>query len=289
MSDSKNNSSQLLVVALVLAVIAGLAYFSLSEKTTEEAGTEQAATTEQPAASTAPSTEQPAEPQPVVLETKTLKLPAAAAPTIPVAEASKDPAVEAMMGVRKLGSDDAPIKVVEYSSLTCGHCSAFHKNDLPKIKADFIDTGKVQFIFKEFPLNPPAVDASKLLRCMPEDKFVTFMSLLFDEQEKWAYTADYITPLKQNAKLAGLSDEQVESCLGNKELQARLIGDMKAATDKFQIQSTPTFIINDGVKTIVGHQPIEFVEGVFNDILSGKIPATKAAADEGTKKEEVKE
>ncbi len=277
MSDS-NNNSKLLVIAVLLAIVAGLAYYMLSEKsetgeTPAPSATEQTETT--PTTDTGAASTEGEEKPPIVVETKTLNLPAAAAPTIPSAEVSKDPAIEAMMAVRKLGSDTAPIKVVEYSSLTCGHCSAFHKNDFPKIKSEYIDTGKVQFIFKEFPLNKPAIDASKLLRCMPEDKFVAFQSLLFEDQEKWAYAPDYLPALKQNAKLAGLSEEQVTACLNNKALEARIIGDMQAGSEAYKIQSTPTFIINDGKKTIVGHQPITFFEETFNGLLG--VPASTSA------------
>ena len=288
MSDS-NNNSKLLIIMLLLALVAGAAYYVLSGKTEQAETTatttseDQSATTPTDGADATNETTATEEKPPVVVQTKTLNLPAAA-PTIPSSEVSKDPAVEAMMAVRKLGSDDAPIKVVEYSSLTCGHCSAFHKNDFPKIKTEYIDTGKVQFIFKEFPLNQPAIDASKLLRCMPEDKFVAFQSLLFEDQEKWAYAPDYLSPLKQNAKLAGLSDDQVKSCLDNKALEARIIGDMKAASDAYKIQSTPTFIVNDGVKTIVGHQPVTFFEETFNGLL-GTAPTSEPAKTEEPKKE----
>ena len=285
MKDSSNGSSKLIVLVLLLAVLAAAAYFFLSPKSEDATTPAPVVATEQTAPTTADTTAAtPTEPAaPLVVETKTLNLPAAAAPTIPASEKSSDPAVEAMMGVRKLGSDEAPIKVVEYSSLTCGHCSSFHKDDFPVIKSKYIDTGKVQFIFKEFPLNKPALDASKVLRCMPEDKFIAFQGLLFSEQDKWAYQSDYLSPLKQNAKLAGLSDETIESCLGNKDLENRIIGDMKAGTEKFKIQSTPTFIINDGTRTIVGHQPITVFEESFNSILGSlvpvAVPAPEAAPD----------
>jgi len=279
MSSTSNNSSKIIGLVLLLAALAGIAYYFLAGKS--ENATETPATAEQTTPSTEPQTEaalpvteETSEPKQMVIETKTLNVPAAATPSIPVSAVSTDPAVEEMMGLRKMGLDSAPIKVVEYSSLTCGHCSSFHKNDLEKIKTDYIDTGKVQFIFKEFPLNKPAVDASKLLRCMPEDKFLPFMSLLFNEQEKWAYQPDYLGPLKQNAKLAGLSEKQIDDCLANKALEDRIVGDMKAASDKYKIQSTPTFIVNDGIKTIVGHQQIGLFEETFKDILNGSAPVT---------------
>lgn len=275
MKDSSNGSAKLIALVLLLAVLAGVAYFFLSPKSDEGTTPAPVATEEAaPATPDTAATTTPTEPAaPIVVETKTLNLPAAAEPTIPVSEKSSDPAVEAMMGVRKLGSDAAPIKVVEYSSLTCGHCAAFHKDDFPVIKQKYIDTGKVQFIFKEFPLNKPALDASKVLRCMPEDKFVAFQGLLFTEQEKWAYQADPIPALKQNAKLAGLSDKQIDDCLGNKALEDRIVGDMKAGTEKFKIESTPTFIINNGAKTIVGHQAMSVFQATFDGILGGATPA----------------
>lgn len=275
MSD-KNNNSKLPLIIMIIAVLAGFAYVQLSKnktsETTEPTTTEQTATAEQ---ATQPASAE--EQKPVVVPTKVLPMPPGQEPTIPTAAPSNDPAVEAMMGTRKLGSDNAPIKVVEYSSLTCGHCASFHNTDFDKLKAEYIDTGKVQFIFKEFPLNKPAVDASMLARCMPQERYDSFTSLLFHEQEKWAYQQDYLNPLKQNAKLAGLSDEQIEKCLGNQELQSRIIGDMKAATDKFKIQSTPTFVVNDGAKMIVGHQPITFFEETFNSILGADAPVAQAA------------
>lgn len=273
--SSSNGNAKLIILAFVLAIVAGGAYLFLGKS---ETGTEPTAATEQAAEQTAPTTTPAEEPKPVVVETKTLNVPAAAEPSIPSSEKSADPEVEAMMAPRKLGSDTAPIKVVEYSSLTCGHCSSFHKEDFDKIKTAYIDTGKVQFIFKEFPLNKPALDASKILRCMPEDKFVPFQSLLFAEQDKWAYAPDYLPPLKQNAKLAGLSEESIDKCLGNTELENRIIGDMKAGTDKYKIQSTPTFIINDGARTIVGHQPMSVFEETFKVILEDAAPATPAEA-----------
>jgi protein-disulfide isomerase len=285
MKDQSNGSTKLIALVLLLAVLAGAAYYFLSPKSDQTAIPNTPVATEQTAPTTTPDTAAttPTEPAaPVVVETKTLNLPAAAAPTIPASEKSSDPAVEAMMGVRKLGSDSAPIKVVEYSSLTCGHCAAFHKDNFPVIKTKYIDTGKVQFIFKEFPLNKPALDASKVLRCMPEDKFVAFQGLLFSEQEKWAYQPDYLSPLKQNAKLAGLSEEKIESCLNNKDLENRIIGDMKAGTAKFKIESTPTFIINDGAKTIVGHQAMSVFQETFDGILGGTAPAAVTPAAPAT-------
>lgn len=286
-NTSDNGSSKLIVLVLLFAVIAAGVYLFVYLPQTQKSGPpvdtvsaepvkeEPVRTTElkdEQTSSQEPSESAPTSPS-LVVETKTLNLSPAEA-VIPGSEKSSDPAIELMMAPRKLGADSAPIKVVEYSSLTCGHCSEFHKNDFEKIKADYIDTGKVQFIFKEFPLNKPALDASKILRCMPEDKFITFQALLFAEQEKWAYQKDYLLPLKQNAKLAGLSEEKIESCLQNQDLENRILGDMKAGSEKYKIRSTPTFVLNDGLKIIVGHQAMSVFQDSFNGILTETGPSS---------------
>lgn len=267
-------------VALLVAAYAGFVAFSPKTATTPPTPTESI----DPTASTMPDAMAPvAPPAPEVVPTpetlaqnarlvptKSLTGPAPE-PSIPVA-VSPDPKVEEMMAAQKIGNDTAPIKVVEYSSLTCGHCASFHQTDFPRIKADYIDTGKVQFIFKEFPLNKPAMDASKLLRCLPRERYLNFMALLFAEQPKWAFTEDHLTPLKQNAKLAGLSDKDVTDCLNNKALEDRLVGDMQKGGEKYKIQSTPSFIVNDGLRTLIGHQPYGFFKETFDTLLNGSAP-----------------
>ena len=286
MSQDKKNSTGLIVVALVLmALAAGGFYYSKFMKQGDMTGTAPTEQTEnQPAAvADEPIVTGEIPPQPetpkneIVVETKKLDIPGetAAAPAAEAevaAPATANPTVDAMMGKRSIGSPDAPIKVVEYSSLTCGHCAHFHKESFAEFKAKFVDTGKVEMIFKEYPLNPPALDASQILRCMPADKFVSFMSLLFEQQEAWAYKPEYKDALRQNAKLAGMSDEQFDACLANTDLKNRIVADMKAASDKFKIQSTPSFVVNDGKKVVMGNQPMSFFESTFAEV-SGDAPA----------------
>lgn len=296
MSENKG-SSKIIVVALVVAVLAAALYFFMKnmedfspapetnpviETVMEKAEPAQEAppSVEGTAESTQDATtvntissEAPDADKPVVVNTKKLPI-----PDITYPKAATDPAnadIDAMMGDRVLGSNDAPIKVVEYSSLTCSHCATFHNGDLIKIKENYIDTGKVQFIFKEYPLNQPAVVASAVLRCMPEDQFVPFMGLLFEQQQNWAYGADYRDKLVQYAKLAGLGEEKVQDCMNNLDLQKRIVGDMKAAGEEYKIASTPTFVVNNGAKIIVGHQPYEFFQATFDAIASGKEPPSE--------------
>ncbi|HOO50085.1 MAG TPA: DsbA family protein [Alphaproteobacteria bacterium] len=289
----ENKGSSKIVIVLAIAVIAAAVYFFMNEMkdfppspdanpsvvdlknqalqaeaeetAEEEATSDQNTLVEQVDVITNDAPESSA---PVVVETKTLPIPDV---NYPVAvDTTDDPAIAAMMGDRVLGSDDAPIKVVEYSSLTCGHCAAFHTVDLEKIKEAYIDTGKVQFIFKEYPLNQPAVIGSAVLRCMPEDRFVPFMSLLFEKQQDWAYSGDYQDKLIQYAKLAGMSEDEISACIQNTDLQKRIIADMKLAGEAYQIASTPTFIVNGGEKVIVGHQPYEFFVSTFDTLLGGE-------------------
>lgn len=168
---------------------------------------------------------------------------------------------------RAVGEANAPVTIIEYSSLTCSHCASFHTNTYDQLKENYIDTGKVRMIFREFPLNKPALDASQILRCMPEDKYFSFQDLLFETQEQWAFGDDYLGALKQNAKLAGMSEDEFNNCLDNEDLQKALTAQVQAASQKWEISSTPTFIINDGKEKLVGAQPYEMFETKLNSLL----------------------
>lgn len=285
MSQDKKNSTGLIVVALVLLALgAGAVYYSqVMKKDGVPSATEETTANTPAAVPDEPIVTGEIPPQPetprndIVVETKTLDIPGSeTAPAEAVATTTSNPTVDAMMGKRSIGSPDAPIKVVEYSSLTCGHCAMFHKSSYEEFKTRFVDTGRVELIFKEYPLNPPALDASQILRCMPEDKFVSFMSLLFDQQDAWAFKPDYKDALRQNAKLAGMSDEQFDACLANTDLKNRIVADMKAASDKFKIQSTPSFVVNDGQKVVMGNQPMTFFEATFLEVGGAAAPAAPA-------------
>ena len=102
-------------------------------------------------------------------------------------------------GALVIGSLDAPVTIVEYSSLSCPHCASFHKDTLPTLKKDYIDQGQVKFVFHDFPLNKPALAGSLLLKCIPIAERYDFMELLFEQQASWAFEGDYQTKLKQYA------------------------------------------------------------------------------------------
>ena len=262
--NTKKTSPISIIAIVAIALLIGVGAYMFTKKNMETAPVETTQTEE---------TKQPAEENaPIVTGTTEMNIPAQETPS------GADPKLAAMMAPRTLGVATAPIKVIEYSSLTCSHCGAFHRETFSKFKSEFIDTGKVQMTFKEFPLNQPAMDASQILRCMPEDKFVSFMSVLFEEQDKWAFDANYKDILRQNAKLAGMSDETFDACLANDALKQAILTDMKAAGDTYKVQSTPSFVLNNGAKVVVGNLPIEEFEKAFAEVSSTKTPAPAAPA-----------
>jgi protein-disulfide isomerase len=163
----------------------------------------------------------------------------AAAQTIPMADLMVPPG----LGDRSLGKDDAPVTVVEYASMTCPHCAHFHETTYPELKKRYIDTGKVRFIFREFPLDPLAAGASMLARCADKEKFFPLIETLFQMQRTWAVEKP-IPALMAIAKQAGFSEQSFNACLSDQKMLEALQAEQKRATDKFKVNSTPTLFIN---------------------------------------------
>lgn len=160
------------------------------------------------------------------------------------------------LGERTLGNPDAPVRIEEFSSLTCPHCAHFHRDTLPALKEKFIDSGKVFFVFTDFPLNGPALDAAIIARCLPPERYFTFIAFLYESQDSWAFAGDYKAILRQNAKLAGMTDERFDSCLADTALKEGVVARMQEKATKHQIKSTPSFVVNDRDVT-TGALPIE--------------------------------
>lgn len=159
---------------------------------------------------------------------------------------------------RVLGDPNAPITILEYSSLTCPHCASFHANTLPQLKKDYIDTGKAKLVFRDFPFDRAALQASMLARCSNPERYFGFLDVLFKSQNKWAGASDPAQALAQTGKLAGVGDQQFKECLANEALANKLIERRLEAEQKYQVQSTPTFVImrGDTIEKVVGAQPI---------------------------------
>ena len=148
-----------------------------------------------------------------------------------------------------MGSKNAPIKIKEYFSLTCGHCANFHVKTLPQLKERYIDTGKVQLEFIDYPLDRLAIIAATLARTLPtEDGYLEAISILLKKQKQWAYSKKPLDELRSIAKLFGVSSKQFDEILKNIPLMQEIINKMEKESNNFNIESTPRFIINNNHK-----------------------------------------
>ncbi len=143
-----------------------------------------------------------------------------------------------------LGSENAPITIVEYASMTCTHCAAFHATTFPELKSKYIDTGKVRFILREFPLDPLATAAFMLARCAGPDKREAMVDLLFAQQKNWAFVDKPIEELANLLKQTGMSKDGFEACLKDKDLFENVNKVRNQAAKQFDVNATPTFFIN---------------------------------------------
>jgi protein-disulfide isomerase len=145
-----------------------------------------------------------------------------------------------------IGPLDAKCTIVEYASMTCGHCANFHNKVFPELKAKYIDTGKVRFVFREFPLEDFAAAASMLARCTGGEKTYPLIGILFAKQDQWASASASarVTKLFEIAKQAGFTQESFDKCLTDQKLLDQINAVRDRAGEKFGVQSTPTFFIN---------------------------------------------
>lgn len=164
-----------------------------------------------------------------------------------------------------LGDPDAPVKIVEYMSMTCPHCADFHNDTFKRIVADYVDTGKVQFIVREFPFDPRATAAAMLARCAPDDKFFPMVDVLMQQQANWARAQDAASALFDISKLAGFTQESFEACLTNQKLVDDVNAVRKKAAEEFGVNSTPTFLING--KRYPGNMSVETMSALIDSLL----------------------
>jgi protein-disulfide isomerase len=142
-----------------------------------------------------------------------------------------------------VGNPDAPVTVIEYASMTCGHCAAFHNNTYPEFKKRYVDTGKARYILREFPLDPLAAGAFMLARCAGKDKYFPLVETLFQQQRNWVVQKP-IEPLFAIAKQAGFTQETFDACLKDQKMLDAIEWVRARGADKFKVDSTPTFFIN---------------------------------------------
>jgi protein-disulfide isomerase len=164
------------------------------------------------------------------------------------------------------GQADAPVTIVEYASMTCPHCSHFHETTYPEMKKKYIDTGKVRFIFREFPLDPLAAAAAMLARCAGKDKYFPLVDAFFAQQKDWVVQKP-LQPMFAIAKQAGFTQQSFDECLANQQLLNNLEEQRTRAAQKFNVNSTPTFFING--KTVRGALTPEELDKQIAPYLKG--------------------
>ena len=184
-----------------------------------------------------------------------------------VAQNATDVAKPVSLPDMALGRADAAVTITEYASMTCPHCAAFNADVFPKIKSEYIDTGKIRYVFREFPLDIKAAAGSVLSRCIAKDdanKYFAVTDLLFKTQADWVMK-NTTESLIRIGKQAGLTQEQIEACLRDQSLLDKLAADQKYAAEVLKVDSTPTFFING--EKIKGETSIEEFEKRINPLL----------------------
>ena len=144
---------------------------------------------------------------------------------------------------RALGNPDASVTVIEYASVTCGHCATFHASVFPKVKETYLDTGKVRYIFRELPTQPAewAKAGFLLARCIPEERYFGFIDVLFSKQVQWIGNLDI---LKQIALASGIDAPKFDQCINDQVELDRLKAVVEFGVEEYNVQSTPSFVIN---------------------------------------------
>lgn len=184
-----------------------------------------------------------------------------------MAQTAADVAKPVSLPDMALGPDKATVTITEFASMTCPHCAAFTEKVFPKIKSEYIDSGKIRFVFREFPLDIKAAAGSMLARCIAKDdapKYFAVIDMLFRQQTEWALknTTETLTRI---GKQAGLSQQQVEDCLKDQALLDKIAADQKYANEVLKVNSTPTFFING--EMMKGEQSFEEFDKRIKSLL----------------------
>ena len=190
-------------------------------------------------------------------------------PDTPTPEFIAELAKPAPDGDMALGSDKAPVTIIEYASMTCPHCAHFSETTFPELKKRYIDTGKVRYIFREFPFDKLAAAAFMLARCASKDgggeKYMAVVETLFAKQTEWAISDNPVPPLQNIAKQLGFTDESFKACLTDQKVLNNIEEVRNRAVEKLGVNSTPTFFVNG--KKVVGDVPIETLAKEIDPIL----------------------
>tara|TARA_Y100000590_G_scaffold440131_1_gene565159 strand:- start:1482 stop:2093 length:612 start_codon:yes stop_codon:yes gene_type:complete len=167
-----------------------------------------------------------------------------------------------------IGDKDAPITIIEYASMSCTHCASFHNNTLNELKTEYIDTGKVRFVFRDFPFNYPALLGSMMMRCIPNEVRYDYMNALYLLQKSWV-VRENATTMKELYKImqsGGMTKDEFDACYSNEQLENEILEGVIAAQKEFNIRSTPSFLVNGNL--IEGNKSIKEFRQIIDKILS---------------------
>jgi protein-disulfide isomerase len=145
---------------------------------------------------------------------------------------------------RIVGQMDAPITIVEYASLTCPSCAAFHANTYPELKKQWIDTGKARLVFRHFPLDGLGLRAAAVSNCLEGDRHFGFIGILMKSMQQWSQAKDPVKALAQIAALAGINQEQFDKCFNDEAEMNRILERRQEAANDYTVNSTPSFLVN---------------------------------------------
>ena len=167
-----------------------------------------------------------------------------------------------------IGEKNAPITIIEYASLSCSHCADFHNNTLGELKKEYVDTGNVKIVFRNFPYNYPALLGSMVLQCIPEDVRYDYMNALFKLQPNWVVreNAKSKQELYKIMQSGGMTKEEFDTCYGDLDNENLILEGVMAAQKDFNIKSTPSFVINGNL--IEGNKNIKEFRQIIDKILS---------------------
>ena len=155
---------------------------------------------------------------------------------------------KAMSDLVVLGADNAPVKIKVFSSLTCPHCANFHIKIVSKIKTNYVESGKVQLIFIDFPLDQAAFNAAKLLHCLDQKKQIVFLDTIYENQNQWTSGSninEINNNLKEIVEIMGISSTKFNKCLNDEVISDKILNGRIDGHQKYSINSTPTVIINE--------------------------------------------
>jgi len=173
--------------------------------------------------------------------------------------------VEIMKDDFIFGKETAPVTLIEYASLTCPHCAQFHQNTLPAIKKEYIETGKVKLVYRDFPLDQLALSGSMIARCAGRDRYYAFIDVMFAQQATWARDPNPLAALSRIARLGGMSQAKFDECIKDKKIADTVVQQRLDGDKKFGINATPTVIING--KRYSGGLTIEQFRAVVAPLL----------------------